>query len=271
MATPRNSLGQLEKDEFNLIFQAKKKRNDWKIAELLEIRKGQVIRLNRCLDNLPKEKEVVHIFVHSQERQIELIHGLWKNIMPNKRFALSKFIDIIMETLRNAENKAKDLVCSLVSVASILSSKDNREFNHRKEEVKDKSDKEDKIDKIYEITKHTSQKLKLELESASQNIEELRIQNSVLKEELEESRREEIHLRTSLKEKIEAEVTLKSTIVTIKTIHTEELSRREKEFKIEVEAFKEEMLKMKGRIRKVRRKREIVHLPMKWRGQKLEL
>ena len=55
MATARNSIGQLE-EEFNMIFHAKKKRNDWKITELLEIRKGQVIRLNRCMDDLPKEK-----------------------------------------------------------------------------------------------------------------------------------------------------------------------------------------------------------------------
>ena len=67
---------------FQIIFHAKKRRKDWKVTELLEIKKGEIIKLNRYMDPLPKEKDVVQNFVHSKEKQKELIEGLWRKFMP---------------------------------------------------------------------------------------------------------------------------------------------------------------------------------------------
>ena len=55
MATSRNPEGQLE-EEFQIIFHAKKRRKDWKITELLDIKKGEIIKLNRHMNPLSKEK-----------------------------------------------------------------------------------------------------------------------------------------------------------------------------------------------------------------------
>ena len=104
MATARNQEGQLE-EQFYTIFYAKKKRKDWKISEVVEIRKGEVLKINKNLTALPKEKEVLHIFVLSKEKQKEMIYSVWKNYMPRYRQALRPYINIVEDILRQSENK----------------------------------------------------------------------------------------------------------------------------------------------------------------------
>ena len=126
------------------------------------------------------------------------------------------------------------------------------------------------INQILELTKHVSQKLKEELEVASQQNKELKLETNSLKEELEYSRREGIRYHTMMKEKIESEATLKSTIISMKKVYTEELHRKEVEYKKEVEAFKEELLRMKKKTRKVRKEKEMKFpLPKSWKSLKL--
>ena len=126
------------------------------------------------------------------------------------------------------------------------------------------------INQILELTKHVSQKLKEELEVASQQNKELKLETNSLKEELEYSKREGIRYHTMMKEKIESEATLKSTIISMKKVYTEELHRKEVEYKKEVEAFKEELLRMKKKTRKVRKEKEMKFpLPKSWKSLKL--
>ena len=136
---------------------------------------------------LPKEKDVVKIFVHNKEKQKELIEELWRKFMQKRRYTINQYISIIMEVLRNSKNKAKDIIFSYATVGSIMNTKDNYddqagESKQRREGGKEKVDKEEKINRIWEITKPMSQKLKEELEIASQHNEELRLQNNNLKE-----------------------------------------------------------------------------------------
>ena len=80
---------------------------------------------------------------------------------------------------------------------------------------------------------------------------------SSVKEELEEAKREGMRYQTLMQERIEAQNILKTTIIGMKIAHTEELQRKEVEHNKEVEAFKEQLSRMKKKnMRNKKRKRD---------------
>ena len=261
MAMARNQEGQME-EHFYKIFYAKKKRKDWKVTEVVEIQKGEVVKINQNISALPKEKEVLHIFALSKQKQVEMIYSVWKSYLPRFRQALRPYMNIIENILRSSENKARDLVFAFSTIASIETVKEEVEVQQvarqRGEKEKDNESREGKLGQILEITKNFSSKLKNELEATSQQSEELKLEVASLKEQLEETKLENIKCQTILQEKLETQKILKNTIIGLRLTHCEEIERMESEHSKEIEACHEQLskLKRKSKRNKKRKKNE---------------
>ena len=60
----------------------------------------------------------------------------------------------------------------------------------------------------------------------------------MLKRRSRRAKKAEARFNTTIKEKLEVETNLKTTIISLKLVHTEELKRREVEFRNELESYK---------------------------------
>ena len=90
-------------------------------------KKGEVLKINKNLTALPKEKEVLHILALSKQKQTEMIYSIWKSYMPRFRQALRPYMNIIEDILRQSENKARDLIFAYATIASIEVAKEELE------------------------------------------------------------------------------------------------------------------------------------------------